>query len=640
MSSQRAPTRTLPPKPSLAQLRKQAKDLFKAYRASNDQAVAEISFFEERPDPANFTLTDAQRVLARAYGFSSWSALKDHVDGINLKALIAAVDAGDAVNARRLAKARPDLIDQQIDFRGGALHCAVVNRNEQMTRVLMELGANARVGIWPHRDATSPYAIAVDREYTEIVAVIEREEDNRRSRLSHGVTPTSTETDTLWQAIIEGRSADAIALIEADPALIGSCDVYGVTPLHIAAWKHDPALVGWLLGHGASPLAEAQRSVPVRVPADEYPVESGKTPLDFAAFVAGQAPDRPDTIFYFMERARTDPALFQETARLLIQKGAQLTPRAAVALGDREAAQQMHREGRLHNEIHFVRGGLLSVAVRVNRPEMVSLLLDLGLDPDESVPTEDGFRSWGMPLWFASMCDRYEIAELLLARGADVNGVVFACGDSICAAEAEPMHALLRKHGARLTVETVTDPKVAQAILDGTVTAYTLGDPQPINPQDAPELLFGRSDPEFVRICLPHIRRKSDDPWWNDVLRTATSPEALRLILDHGVDPNVSDGGGCTTLHHLASGSWKWSENLVVRAAMLLDAGASLTLRDRLLKSTPLGWACRWGRIELVTLFLERGADAVEPDAEPWANPFAWARKREHHEIAALLRSP
>ena len=55
----------------------------------------------------------------------------------------------------------------------------------------MQLGANARVGIWPHRDATSAYAIAVDREYSEIVATIEREEDNRRARLSHEETPTA-----------------------------------------------------------------------------------------------------------------------------------------------------------------------------------------------------------------------------------------------------------------------------------------------------------------------------------------------------------------------------------------------------------------------------------------------------------------
>jgi hypothetical protein len=51
---------------------------------------------------------------------------------------------------------------------------------------------------------------------------------------------------------------------------------------------------------------------------------------------------------------------------------------------------------------------------------------------------------------------------------------------------------------------------------------------------------------------------------------------------------------------------------------MLLDAGAPLAIRDSLLKSTALGWACRWGKIELVGLYLKRGTDAVEPDAEPW----------------------
>ena len=154
-----------------------------------------------------------------------------------------------------------------------------------------------------------------------------------------------------------------------------------------------------------------------------------------------------------MENARVDPARFHETARLLLQKGAELTPRAAVALGDREAVLRLHREGRLPNEIHIFRGGLLAIAVRVNRLDMVATLLDLGLDPDESIVTDDGGRSSGMPLWFASMCGRHEIAELLLARGADVNAVVCACGDSLGRAEDEKMKALLRKHGARLTVE-------------------------------------------------------------------------------------------------------------------------------------------------------------------------------------------
>jgi hypothetical protein len=71
---------------------------------------------------------------------------------------------------------------------------------------------------------------------------------------------------------------------------------------------------------------------------------------------------------------------------------------------------------------------------------------------------------------------------------------------------------------------------------------------------------------------------------------------------------------------------------------MLLDAGAPLAIRDSLLKSTALGWACRWGKTELVRLYLKRGTDAVEPDAEPWATPLAWATKRGHHEIVQRKR--
>jgi ankyrin repeat protein len=74
-------------------------------------------------------------------------------------------------------------------------------------------------------------------------------------------------------------------------------------------------------------------------------------------------------------------------------------------------------------------------------------------------------------------------------------------------------------------------------------------------------------------------------------------------------------------------------------ATLLLDAGARLDVRDRLLESTPLGWACRWGRVEMVKLFLARGADPVEADAEPWATPRAWAEKMHRPEILSLLNS-
>src|SRR5262249_32740995 len=163
-----------------------------------------------------------------------------------------------------------------------------------------------------------------------------------------------------------------------------------------------------------------------------------------------------------------------------------------------------------------------------------------------------------------------------------------------------------------------------------TVTAYSLGDTEPLKLKDAAEMMLGGCDTEIDRLCLPHVTRNRDDPWWNHKLLNAKVPEGLKLILEHVVDPDVADGAGYTVLHHLASDLCRASneETRVIGATMLLDAGASPTIRDRLLESTPLGWACRWGRIELVRLYLERGADAVESDAEPRATPLAWATKR------------
>jgi hypothetical protein len=39
----------------------------------------------------------------------------------------------------------------------------------------------------------------------------------------------------------------------------------------------------------------------------------------------------------------------------------------------------------------------------------------------------------------------------------------------------------------------------------------------------------------------------------------------------------------------------------------------------------------------LVRLFLERGADPVEAGAELWATPLAWAKKKGHDSLIALL---
>ena len=135
-------------------------------------------------------------------------------------------------------------------------------------------------------------------------------------------------------------------------------------------------------------------------------------------------------------------------------------------------------------------------------------------------------------------------------------------------------------------------------------------------------------------ILLQPIRAADSDAEAN-----APFFECLKLILDQQVDPDVPSLGR-TTLHYCGSAHGSASSAARARfAAILLDHGANLTLRDDLLKSTPLGWACRWGHNELVALLLDRGAPAHEPDAEPFAQPLAWAHKMNHPEIVALLEA-
>jgi ankyrin repeat protein len=104
--------------------------------------------------------------------------------------------------------------------------------------------------------------------------------------------------------------------------------------------------------------------------------------------------------------------------------------------------------------------------------------------------------------------------------------------------------------------------------------------------------------------------------------------------------PNPPGAYGRSILHDVCGG-WphktSTAEERLALARILLDAGARLDLRDDLLKSTPLGWACRWGRLELVRLFVERGADPHEHDAESWATPRAWAARMGHADVLAFL---
>ncbi len=619
-----APTRRLPAQPSLEQLRKQAKDLLEQYRSGDPSTVAEVGKFERRPDPAGFALNDAQRVLARAYGFESWPKLKAFVDGANIERFADAVKAGDLPQVRSLLAARPELVG--MDRSGGdehrALHYAVLRRDAPMVRLLMEAGADARKGIYPHRDATSALTLARDREYDDIVAVIEEEERLRREEMSCPNATVSPVQEQIGAAIVQGDRATAMRLLEADLSLIQACDRNGGTPLHIAAQEADTELVAWLL----------QRRANVRKK-DVHEL----TALDRAAIGAHSHND--------------DAARFSAVAGLLLEHGAEKTMFAAVALGDAARVREL-----IASDANLLRltghgNGLLTLAVKHGQRDMVGLLLDLGADVDERTmleELEEPTLSWGAPLWHAALANHLEITRLLLDRGADPNANVYASGWPLRNAwghEDDSVKRLLLERGARpqpYMVAEMHDIAEARRLLDANPTEHVVH-----------ELLWSAADhacPAIVELALPHLAWPLNDPRWHWVLiqpiRDAGSDPSqnggyfasLAALLKHGVDPSVARMGA-TALHFTAARQSGLSGTERARfAAMLLDHGARLDMRDDILRSTPLGWACRWGRLEMAEMLIARGAPVNEPDAEPWATPVAWARKMQHDAVLAVLR--
>jgi ankyrin repeat protein len=73
-------------------------------------------------------------------------------------------------------------------------------------------------------------------------------------------------------------------------------------------------------------------------------------------------------------------------------------------------------------------------------------------------------------------------------------------------------------------------------------------------------------------------------------------------------------------------------------AAVCLEFGADIDAMDTDACSTPLGWAAREGKVEMVEWLLGKGAGPNLPREKSWARPSAWAERRGHKEIVQRLK--
>src|ERR1051325_7881197 len=75
----------LPVRPSLEQLRKQAKELLQQLRSGLTSALDRLQKY--KPGSSKPILADCQYVIAREYGFESWPKLVQHIQSSQIPAL-------------------------------------------------------------------------------------------------------------------------------------------------------------------------------------------------------------------------------------------------------------------------------------------------------------------------------------------------------------------------------------------------------------------------------------------------------------------------------------------------------------------------------------------------------------------------
>jgi ankyrin repeat protein len=398
----------MPNDPNLEFHRRRARELLRAAQAGDPAARARFAHHHpafvaspsatERARPDGYALNQAQLVIAREAGFSSWPRLKAYISALERSRDQAPPERLQQLIRERDLDALAGLLDQHpdavqwriepLDFT--PLHVAVSMKWDAGVDCLLDTGAdidaaNNQLGMSPLRTAVHYGCTAL------AVRLLERGADPR---------VTDSERRTVMQAAAYAGDATVLrALIDAgvapdifaavalgDPEHVRRlcandrrilehrmCAYQNVTitPLHLAARLDDAAMVALLLDLGADPS-----------PTDEQ----GRTPIDLAL------------------HAGKRNAYSQLEAR-----GAAANADLLAMVGDPERAERM---AKLHSAL--VDGDVATV--------------ERALDADPSLVNQRLPDVWGTggtfgaaPLHWAAMFGHIEIARLLRDRGASLS---------------------------------------------------------------------------------------------------------------------------------------------------------------------------------------------------------------------------
>src|SRR5262245_24757368 len=258
--------RSLPDRPSLEWLRKQAKRRLQDLRRTHPDAQ----------------LTDAQFELAKQYGFPSWRALKAHVDSLTLDGrLFAAVRDGDLDRLAALLDRHPEKLHvREQPYEGTLLHAAAQKGHLAVVDELLKRGLdpNARDkgdNTYPMHwaaagghldvvrrlaDAGGDVVGAGDDHHGEVIGwtTCWPGGDDRAHRDVADFLVSRGARHHIFSAIALDLAEDVRRIVANDPSALNarqSRNENHRTPLHFGVLMNRPAMIDLLLELGADPLA-------------------------------------------------------------------------------------------------------------------------------------------------------------------------------------------------------------------------------------------------------------------------------------------------------------------------------------------------------------------------------------------------
>jgi len=426
-------SKPLPENASLEHLKSQAKSLLLSLRNGDAEALAQ---FTKLALTEPFKLAQAQLVVARDYGFDSWSKLKRHVEGFPSQRaeFFAAIRAGDRLRVAALLSKAPELArsNDPDDF-GSTPITQAANRNDlPMIDLLLQHGAdlNAKSTWWAGGFGPLDFA----------------DEATSDALIQRGAKITAHAAARL------GRADALKSILKDDPQAVHQRGGDGQFPLHFAK---TPEVVDILVGAGADLDARdldhhgtaAQFRIH-EIPVLERLVYHGATQDVFTAVMLQDLetlaalldadpdalrrrtgdpgnpwiPEAPGAHAYIYSIANVRPhqvaSHFErhEAYRLLWDRSdASLRLSMAGWAGDAEAAGELLRlhpdlAKSLTREDH----ALLASAAWVRKLDSVRLMLELGFDPN--VPGDED----STPIDRAAFHGFDDIIEAILPYGPDL----------------------------------------------------------------------------------------------------------------------------------------------------------------------------------------------------------------------------